>query len=376
MTDQELITIERQNALTAFETGDGLDEIVRRARDTVESFEHDMSTKAGRSRTASLAHKVARLKVKLDDAGKDLVSERKKQIKLVDDNRRKMRDELDSLKIEARKPLTNWEKHEDARVNSIKSEIERMSNLTIFNDELQLEWIEERLCTINDQDIDPSFFQEFESEAHKVKAWVKATLEEMIQNEKNRLELERLKAEEEARKQRAEEERRKKEEQERIERIKKEAAEKARREAEEAAKRKLEEAKRKRDEALRIAKEQEERAKQAEFNRLKAEADSKAKAELAAKQARLDAEREAQEKQALREAQEKQKKLDAERKEAERKAEAEAKERARIEDKKHRDKVHKEMLSSILNMKVERWTPLLIAEAIIAGKLKHVTINY
>ena len=197
MTDQELITIERQNALTAFETGDGLDDIVRRARDTVESFEHDMSTKAGRARTASLAHKVAQFKVKLDKLGKDLVSERKAQIKLVDDNRRKMRDELDRLKTEARKPLNEWEEDEGLRIDNIKGRITNLHDLLNFDFANDLSTLEERLNAAESQVIDSSYM-EFETQAHKVKEKVVSQLGIMIAQEKNRLLLERLRAEKES----------------------------------------------------------------------------------------------------------------------------------------------------------------------------------
>lgn len=115
MEGKGLIAYEETTALAAFTSDEGLDPYIEQAKNIVEDFDHDLSTAAGRKKTASLAAKVATLKVKLDDLGKDLVSDWKTKAKAVDKNRKSMRDALDDLKIEARKPLTDWE-DEQARI--------------------------------------------------------------------------------------------------------------------------------------------------------------------------------------------------------------------------------------------------------------------
>ena len=55
----ELIAIEEKNALTVFTQDNGLDEIIKQVEMEVATFEHDLSTGAGRKRTASLANQVA-----------------------------------------------------------------------------------------------------------------------------------------------------------------------------------------------------------------------------------------------------------------------------------------------------------------------------
>lgn len=128
MEDKGLITYEETTALAAFTNDEGLDPYIKQAEDIVSGFEHDLSTAAGRKKTASLASKVAKLKIKLDDLGKDLVSEWKTKAKVVDKNRKFMRDSLDELKIEARKPLTEWE-DEQAKVEAeraAKDEAEKL----------------------------------------------------------------------------------------------------------------------------------------------------------------------------------------------------------------------------------------------------------
>jgi len=128
MEEKGLITYEETTALAAFTSDEGLDPYIKQAEDIVSGFDHDLSTAAGRKRTASLAAKVAKLKVKLDELGKDLVSDWKTKAKAVDKNRKAMRDSLDELKVEARKPLTEWE-DEQARIEAEKAAKEEAEKL-------------------------------------------------------------------------------------------------------------------------------------------------------------------------------------------------------------------------------------------------------
>lgn len=110
----ELVVIEPSTILQAYTNGEGLDDAIDQVRGVVASFEHDMSTKESRKRTASLAYKVSKVKTKLDAMGKDLTDDWKKRSALVDSSRKAMREALDSLKLEARKPLDEWEAQQAA----------------------------------------------------------------------------------------------------------------------------------------------------------------------------------------------------------------------------------------------------------------------
>lgn len=119
----ELVLAEETTALQVFSKEGGLDPIIQEAKAFVADFEHDLSTGAGRKRTASLAAKVAKLKVRLDDMGKEVIADAKAKVKLVDGSRKGMRDELDALKVEARKPLTDWEAEEERIREETKAKI-------------------------------------------------------------------------------------------------------------------------------------------------------------------------------------------------------------------------------------------------------------
>lgn len=90
----------------------------------LDGFQPDTSTDKGRKEIASMAYKVTRTKTAIDAAGKKLNEDARAQINVVDANRRKIREELDALADDVRKPLTEWETAEAARI-AAEAEAER-----------------------------------------------------------------------------------------------------------------------------------------------------------------------------------------------------------------------------------------------------------
>lgn len=105
----DLVVIEKQNAMAVFTSKEQLDPIIEAIEKEARSLVPDLTTKEGRDAIASMAHKVARSKTYIDNAGKDLVAELKALPKQIDESRRIVRERLDALKNEVRKPLTEWE---------------------------------------------------------------------------------------------------------------------------------------------------------------------------------------------------------------------------------------------------------------------------
>lgn len=120
----DLVVIEKQNAMAVFTTKEQLDPIIEAIEKEARSLVPDVSTRKGRDAIASMAHKVARSKTYIDNAGKDLVAELKALPKQIDESRRIVRERLDALKDEVRRPLTEWE----AEQERIKAE-EAMNSL-------------------------------------------------------------------------------------------------------------------------------------------------------------------------------------------------------------------------------------------------------
>ncbi|WP_248891010.1 hypothetical protein [Citrobacter freundii] len=318
----DLVVIEKSSAMAVFTNNEQLDPIIEKIEKEARSLVPDVSTKKGRDAIASMAHKVARSKTYIDNAGKDLVAELKALPKQIDESRRIVRERLDALKDEVRRPLTEWE----AEQERIKAE-----------EAAKIKAEEDR--------------KKFESD-HEIA---------LLMNDAFDRELAEKKAEEERQRIAHEEE------------LKRQAEEKAKREAAEAAQREIDAAAAREREAL-LAKERAERERiEAEQ---KAEADKKAAAEQAErdKQAAIEAER--------RKAQEETDRIkrEAESKEAARLAEEKriADEKAKREaDVKHRKAVGTEIVNALTaNTSISRDQAIEVLKALMDGLVPRTQINY
>jgi len=292
-----------------------------------------VETSAGRKEIASHARKNSSSKVWLDDMGKTFVETSKKAIKIVDTERKKIRDFFDLERDRAREPLTKWEAVEAEKEELRRLEIEKDMD---WDEALQMDNLFNREREIKQKEAE---FARIEAEA-KAKA------------ESERIGKERI---------------------EREEQIRKEAAERAAREAAE----KIEAEKRRAAEAEQKAKEA---AEKAERDRMAAEERAKLEAERA-EQARIAAFKKAEEEKqaAIKKA------LEDAAMDARAKKEAEEREAARIRaeadkkaaDKKHQAKINNEILADLM---VICGLPEIGAKAIIGAvakqKISHMRIQY
>lgn len=375
-TGTELVALQPINAVTVFGTEGGSDSVLDAIRKQVEGLVLDISTEKGRKEIASVAYKIARTKTALDDQGKTLKAEMQKTVDLVDGERKKIRDGLDALKEEVRKPLTDWENAEKLRVEGREARILAMKVLTDlpFNEELTVEMIDERLKDLSD--LEKFEWQEFimraEATAKETREKLEAMKAKRIKDDADKAELERLRKEQEER-----------ERKEREDRIAAEAAEKAKREAEEkaaaeakAAQEKADREKREADERAeneRKAKEKAEQdAKDAQARADKAEADRKA-AEEKAEADRIAAKKKADEDAKAAADKAAQDERDRQAAEQKRIADEEAKRQA---DKDHRGKVNREVLEALVKKGITEDHAKAIITAIVKGEVPHTKINY
>jgi hypothetical protein len=294
----ELIVIQKESVESVF-TIAGCDPILSKITEQAKSFVPDMTTLKGRSDIASMAYRVSKSKTYLDDLGKELVSEWKEKSKAVDASRRKIRDYLDNLRDEVRAPLDQWEQREKERISKHEQGILKIQSYLSFSANTSLE-LEEELHGLNSVIIDDSW-DEYKAKANVLKLqsvkYLELKIESKKHEEKERAELERLRKEDETRKQK-----------EREAQIAKEAEERAKREFElklQAEKKRAQEEKEStaRAEAEKTAKlekdkkEAEERAKRAEKEKQealkKAEEDSKRAVEAERKKIKDQQERDA-----------------------------------------------------------------------------------
>ncbi|MEJ3975713.1 cell envelope biogenesis protein TolA [Providencia rettgeri] len=317
----ELVVIEKSTALEVFKSSDSVEDIISKIESEVNSFVNDVNTDKGRKEIKSLAYRVAQSKTYLDGLGKDLVAELKEIPKLIDANRKTVRDRLDALRDKVRQPLTEWEAEQDR----IKAEKQMLA------------WHEEALEM--NVAFDKALAERIESD-HEIA---------LLMNEKFDRDLAEAKAEAERQRIAHEEE------------LKKQAADQARLEAEQKAQQEIEAAAQREREAKEVA-ERAEREKQEAIQR----------AEQEAKEAQERAERE---KQAAIEA-ERKKALEAEQTrlaEEERKRKEDAK---RQEDKEHRRKYNQETLQALVSNGFDEKLATEFIKLVASNQIPHMTMNY
>lgn len=238
----DLIPIEEVNAVELF-TGDGLADLLAKIKAEVTAFVPDTATVAGRKEIASIAFKVSRSKVAIDNAGKELVAGWKQRAKEVDDSRRVARDFLDALRDRVRKPLTEWEQEQERleAAEKLQREIEQAHAEAIHMNEL---WDREQDLRRQQEELDRQ--RREQERAREAELLAKAQAEREAQLIREAEERERQKAEEALREERYL--------REKAEREKAEAIEQERRRVEaEERQRKLEEERQRQEQAAREA---------------------------------------------------------------------------------------------------------------------------
>jgi hypothetical protein len=277
-TENQLAVVPpKETALQVFQAANGLDPYLQQIRAEIDAFVPDVTSKKGQDAIRSIAYRIARSKTALDNVGKELVAELKDIPKKIDAERKRMRDTLDAWQEEVRRPLTEWEQAEADRVSRHETFVEMLKNAGSVGEFSTTCTIRQSIAGLEATIIDSSL-EEFEAEAHRVKAFILNQLRESLgiqeTREAEQAELERLRAEAAQREQK-----------EREERIAREAAERARLEAEQRAQAERDAAA-KREADARAAAEQREL-------QLKLEAEQSARRELEAQQRAEQAERDA-----------------------------------------------------------------------------------
>ncbi|HCT4897079.1 TPA: hypothetical protein OTY78_003144 [Klebsiella pneumoniae] len=318
----DLVVIEKKNAMAVFTNNDQLDPLIEAIEKEARSLVPDVTTKKGRDAIASMAHKVARSKTYIDNAGKDLVAELKALPKQIDESRRVVRERLDALKDEVRRPLTEWEVEQER----IKAE-EAMLALHV-----------EALAM--NEDFDRQLAARIESD-HEMALLMNDAFDREQAEKKAEAERQRIAREEE---------------------IKRQAEEKAKREAAEQAQREIDAAAAREREAI-LAKERAEREQREAAERAERE-----------KQAAVEAERRKAQEEADRVRREAEQREQARLAEEKRKADEQARREA---DVKHRKAVGTEIVKALMaNTSLTRDQAIEVLTAVKDGRIPHTGISY
>jgi len=329
---QELIVIEEAKALTAFNAG-SIEQLVSEVEEIARSIVLDASTAAGRKEIISVAYKVAQSKTFLDNVGKKIVEDWKKKSAVMDKERKKAWERLEKLQIEIRRPVTEFEEREKARVAGHEQAILSMEQLANAPHDNSQNAAAALVC-LNLEDTTKR--EEFSDRAAEVKLRcqeiLKAKIAALQQSEAEKAELERLRKEAEERAQ-----------QDRERQIAEEAARKAREEAERKANAE-------REAAEARAKKAEEDAK---ASAMKAEEDAKRAVAAAEEQARRAIEAAAEEARAVKAAEEK-----------------------RAANVEHRRSINRDILADLVAAGLTEDDAKLVVIAINKGVLRHVSVRF
>lgn len=329
----DLVVIEKKNAMAVFTSNDQLDPLIEAIEKEARSLVPDVTTKKGRDAIASMAHKVARSKTYIDNAGKDLVAELKALPKQIDESRRVVRERLDALKDEVRRPLTEWE----AEQERIKAE-EAMNALHAEALEMNIKF-------------DQELAAKFEAD-HEMALLMDKDIDRERADKAAEAERQRIAREEE---------------------IKRQAEEKAKREAAEKAQREIDAAAAREREAI-LAKERAERERieaQQQAEREQREAAERAERE---KQAAVEAERRKAKEEADRIRREAEQREQVRLAEEKRKADEQA---LREADVKHRKAVGVEVVKALMaNTSLTRDQAIEVLTAVKDGRIPHTGISY
>lgn len=266
------VEVQQAAYMAAFSQPDGMTDIIRQICEQAQSqaaeIGADMEKASDRKKLASIAYAVAKAKTAIDGTGKDLVAEAKAKIKVVDNNRKQVRDELDALRDRIRQPVTEWEdaeKAKQAEIDRLIDEMEAAAQSSENGERLTAAELQQRLESIRQ-------YGEHENDAVRSKAtdsikFLQDAVAAAEQHEAQQAEIARLQAEQQAR-----------EQAERDARIAAEAAERAKAEAEAKARAEQEAAQQAKWEAEQKAA-QAERDKQAALERIEHEKTAAAEAE-------------------------------------------------------------------------------------------------
>lgn len=352
----------KETALAVFSAEKGLEPWLQKIRDEVRAFVPDTSTAKGRAAIASIAHKVAKSRTALDDAGKKLVAELKEVPKLIDAERKRMRESLEALQEEVRRPLNEWQAAEDARVVQHQAVIKHIENTDTAGMSAAL--IGAKIQDLDSCEINQEL-EEFEADAHRAKAASLIILRQAMQDqeklEAEQAELIKLRAEKEAQDQKARETR-----------IAQEAADKARIEAEQKAQRE-------RDAEAKRAADEKAAAEKRENDLRLAAAESERKAEQARRE-KIESDQRAERER--KEAAERQEKAVEEARIAEQKradaaaAEIVRQQEARAADTAHKSKIMGEAKVVIMSMNVTEELAKALVMKICRGEVPNITINF
>lgn len=205
--ERQVVTIDHisdENA-PAIYVQNGLKPFIQMIKEEVCGEVPDLSSRKGRERIASLAATVSKRKVAVEKPGREYLRSIKELPKIIEAELREFVREADALRDEIRKPLTDWETANDARIDAHNDRLEWLRGLPLNLTGVASAHVQDLIEQAEVVAIDDTW-EEFKAEAagakdSAIKA-LRAILAELQHYEAEQAELVRLRAEAEAQAQR------------------------------------------------------------------------------------------------------------------------------------------------------------------------------
>lgn len=178
--NQDIIATVTANPVTVLIDAKTYSDFYARMKAEIADFVPDVSTVKGRGEIASLAFKVTKTKTAIDAAGKKLNEDARAQINAVDASRRKIREELDALADEVRRPLTEWEESEKERARKAKEIRENVVGLGNAAAHFGSVEIQDRIDELEKIVLDPEILRDEMADAVSDMSATKSHLSEVL----------------------------------------------------------------------------------------------------------------------------------------------------------------------------------------------------
>lgn len=139
-TDYSVLVVEKKDLQAFFLDTGKLDALYGHVEKMARALVADPLTKEGASQIKSCARQIASVKKRIDDIGKDVVAELKKLPGQIDANRKSLRERLEALQDDIRRPVTEIENRED-EIDGIKGIHLRLANASSGEIAKELEFV-------------------------------------------------------------------------------------------------------------------------------------------------------------------------------------------------------------------------------------------
>lgn len=156
----DLVLVDETLALMVLQDPEKFDTFYARVKQQTDTLVPDLTTTKGRREIASMARRVVKTKTFIDAQRKVLTEDARNVIDAADRAGKLIRDRLDALRDEVRKPLTDWEAVEERREEDVKVALAHLRNEAIVLASETSDDINFRMGVLDEMKLDSDLFRD------------------------------------------------------------------------------------------------------------------------------------------------------------------------------------------------------------------------